>query len=124
MQGRGGRSTQTRFGVPYNEFRGQSKHAAVRQWLRRYGLQLTGTFSLHKYREELARAMATFWVAKMTCYYTSYLRSGQEAYIYTEEDVRSFAEPASFGEAYASADAPARRRMDELRALAPEAPVA
>ena len=45
MEVRGGKFTMEKFSVAFNEFRAQAKTKEGNQWLRRYGVQISATFT-------------------------------------------------------------------------------
>ena len=59
-------------------FRGDARTSHARQFASTYSLQSSASFVSNLCTEELAKALAEFWVAKMTHYYEIWVVSSQE----------------------------------------------
>lgn len=118
----GGKWCMENRGVPYDAFRATCASPSARQMLYMYRLNLSCSFTLSKYGEELARTLADYWVAKMTHFFNIWDSHGQTKHIFTDAELNRFAEPAPFAAAFATAEPALRQRMLELRALVPAAP--
>ncbi|CAK0826209.1 unnamed protein product [Prorocentrum cordatum] len=119
---RGGAWTAEHVGVAFDSFRATFKTPLGREMLRKYGFAQSCTFSLAKFGDEFARALAGYWVAKMTYFFDDWSAHGRGNYVFNVAFVNAFPEDAAFTRAYGLATPAQRVRFDELRALSPGPP--
>ena len=58
-------------------------------WCLKYGLNRQASYSLMKFGEQAASALASFWCQRMQSFYDAFLESGEESYRYTDSDLAS-----------------------------------
>ena len=118
----GGAWYMATYGVPYNVFRATYVMPVGREFLASYGFNLSGSCTLSKFGDDLARCLVEYWVQKLTYFFSIWDAAGRGAYKFTDEDLRDFVEPPAFAAAWDAATARQQDRMAELRRLRPAHP--
>lgn len=111
-------------GIAIDAWQSTAVGGAVAEWCARYHLQSSARFDISLYGNGGALTCARFWAQKSAFFYQLWQAAGEpHIYSFSEADIRSFSEPASFTDLMAQCDAPkAQRRFAQLRSMRPVGP--
>jgi len=93
---RGGPWTEKHIGRVTDVIRAQPVSKEAKKWCELYGIVPSASFSIKRYTEAGASAMALAWVHRMQYFYDVYKDSDQSRYQYTAEDIAQYVEDEPF----------------------------
>ena len=123
---RGGNWTQEHKNTVTDCIAGQAASPLVEAWCRKYGLNMSSSYSFNKYGHIAASVLATAWCHRMQHFWDIYKRQRLANYQFTQADVDSYQEELSFVEFQIAlpVESPAYPRVDQLKILRPVNPAA
>ena len=107
-------------GRQYDAFKAECSKAEVKEWCRRYHLQISSRYSVEKFGMRVSSVLANGWAHRMQYYYNRYVVSHEHRYLYVEADDTAYVEATEFAEVMVElADEP---RAEAIRSMRPSVP--
>ena len=116
----GGAWTKLHTGKDFDAFKGEAK-ASASAWCRQYRLTLNARFEISLYGESDACTMSVAWCHRMQHFYSRWLESREDAYIFSDDDIRNYVEEPKCMELCNAASGKALVRCKQIRSLCPAA---
>ena len=108
-------------GIRYEYAEGKARAGAAEKFCDNYGFKKSHGFSLSLYGQDGAKTLAKAWCHKLNFFYSLHaINAVAEPFAFTEEDIRSYIEPADLTELAACDHAATLQRIAQLRELSPK----
>lgn len=115
---RGGQWLYKTTGKEFDSVRGEAHTADAVTWCAQAGMQKTFTAAIDSYGDKVATSLCRAWASKMQYLFDLYRDEGPDIEC-TKEVLRDWEEPPDLQECYSAGHEALRRRVDQIRAMAP-----
>ena len=122
---RGGAWTHAAKGMAYDCIMARSSSEVGSEFVKKYGLQKTVSFSYAKYGEQASNLLALHWTHKMQYLFNIYRDSDQHGYVFSDTDVDGHVPERTFAEFIEGVplESPILQRVHQIKAIRPKRPV-
>ena len=112
----GGAWTKLHKGKDFDAFKGEAR-ASASAWCKQYRLPQSARFEISLYGEYDASTLSAAWCHRMQHFYSRWLESGEDKYVFSADDALSYVEEPKFVDLCARAAGKALARCMQIRAL-------
>ena len=119
----GGRWTKKKTGHGADNVIYEATSTSAKEWYLLYGLKESKRASIKGHTMEVASTICRSWAHRMQYYLDTYRTSGDDMYVYTQEDHDAYTPPADFRALAATATGLSLRAVREIERLLPSRPV-
>ena len=117
---RGGKWTLRHKGSAYDCYRAKARTAEARRFCALYGFNMSASYKLSQYDEDVCVVLVKAWVARMEHWYSVWVSAGRDGtYRFRRSNENGWVESEDVAATYASGDARVRERVQQIRSLAP-----
>jgi hypothetical protein len=112
----GGAWTKLHKGKDFDAFKGEAR-ASASAWCKQYRLPQSARFEISLYGEIDASTMSVAWCHRMQHFYSRWLESGEDKYVFSADDALSYVGEPKFVDLCARAVGKALERCAQIQAL-------